>query len=162
MPEQNHDLLASLQANKAIQVGVDAPDWKAAIQACIAPLIKSGAVSPEYVDDIIQSVQQNGPYFIIADHLAMPHAQGAGHVNHDAFSLVTLKKPVTFDQDSRPVSVLIGLASNSPEMHVSVALPQIAALFEDEKNVDKMRAATSPEAIIDIIKATDLTKYLPK
>ncbi|WP_036498573.1 PTS sugar transporter subunit IIA [[Mycoplasma] testudinis] len=153
------DLLENLIKNDSIQVNCLAKDWKQAIQVCIEPLIKKHIVEAKYYDAIIESVKANGPYFILMDHVAMPHAEGKLENVHDnGFSLVTLQEPVYFDNDDRPVSVLIGLASNSPDIHVAVALPQIAAILEDESNVEKLRNAKSKDEVIAIIKKVDLQK----
>ncbi|MCF0218131.1 MAG: PTS sugar transporter subunit IIA [Malacoplasma sp.] len=160
---QELDLIKNLNENDSIVIQVEANDWKQAINECIKPLIAKKVVSASYVDAIITSVNQNGPYFIIADEVAIPHAQGdPSFVFANGFSLVTLKNPVYFDNDPRPVSILIGLASNSPEIHVAIALPQIVAVFEDEKNIQLIKNAKSKQEIVNIISQVDLKKYLPK
>lgn len=45
-------------------------------------------------------------------------------------------------------------------MHVSVALPQIVSIFENEDNIEKIRKSKNKEEIIEIIKSIDLKKYL--
>lgn len=154
------NLIDNLQINDSIRVQLEAKDWKQALSLCIQPLIDKNVVDQKYLESIITSVNNNGPYFIISDHVAMPHAQGDVGVNDSGFSLVTLKNEVYFENDNRPVSILIGLASNSPDIHVSVALPQIVAIFEDESNIQKIKDAKSKDEILEIIKKVDLKKYL--
>lgn len=52
------------------------------------------AITQDYYNAIIESTIKNGPYYIIANDLAMPHAQSERGVKENAFSLITLKKPV--------------------------------------------------------------------
>lgn len=154
------DLLENLKKNNSVEVQLEAKDWKEAIKLCINPLINSKVVDQSYIDSIIESVNENGPYFIIAKNVAMPHSQAEHNVNDNGFSLITLKKEIYFENDSRPVRVLIGLASNSPDIHISVALPQIVAIFENEEVTKNIVDADSKEKIFEIISKVDLKKYL--
>lgn len=154
------DLLENLKKFNSIETQLEAKDWKDAIRLCINPLIKSGVVDISYTESIIESVKEHGPYFVIAENVAMPHSQSNHNVKNNGFSLITLKNEIYFENDSRPVKVLIGLASNSPEIHVGIALPQIVAIFEDKNNIKKIMNSRSKDEILDIISQIDLKKYL--
>ncbi|QJB71148.1 PTS sugar transporter subunit IIA [Mycoplasma sp. 1654_15] len=154
------DLLQTLKKFNSIRLNLEATDWKDAIRLSVEPLIEKQAVTEDYYDAIIESTIKNGPYYIIANDLAMPHAQSDRGVKENSFSLITLKKPVLFDGDNRPVKILITLAATSPEIHTSVALPQIVATFEDENVVKQILDATKVEQVVDIISKIDFKKYL--
>lgn len=154
------DLLENLLQNNSIEVQLNAKDWKEAIKLCIEPLIKAKTINEKYYESIIESVKTHGPYFIISDFVAMPHAQDNDSVNENSFSLITLKNEIYFENDNRPISILIGLASNSPDIHVALALPQIVAIFEEKSNIEKIKNAKTKDEIIEIIKKVDLKKYL--
>lgn len=154
------DLLESLIKNDSIKVGLIAKDSNEAIKLCIQPLIDKRVVDENYYLSILESVKNYGPYFIIADHVAMPHAQNDVGVFDNGFSLITLEKEIYFEGDNRPIDILIGLASASADMHVSVALPQIVSIFENEDSIEKVRKSKNKEEIIEIIKSIDLKKYL--
>lgn len=154
------DLLQTLKKFNSIRLNLEATDWKEAVRLSVEPLIEKQAVTEDYYDAIIESTIKNGPYYIIANDLAMPHAQSDRGVKENSFSLITLKKPVLFDGDNRPVKILITLAATSPEIHTSVALPQIVATFEDENVVKQILDATKVEQVVDIISKIDFKKYL--
>lgn len=154
------DLLENLQKNNSIRVQLEAKDWKQALEFCINPLIEKRVVDQKYLESILKNIADNGPYFIISDYVAMPHAQGKIGVYENGFSLVTLKNDVYFEGDNRPIKILIGLASNSPDIHTAIALPQIVAVFEDENNIKKIKEAKSKEEILNVIKSVNLKKYL--
>ncbi|OYD26446.1 PTS system ascorbate-specific IIA component [Mycoplasma testudineum] len=153
------DLLESLK-NDSIKVKLEAKDWKQAVLLAVELLENKKIVDRQYYDAILQSTEEYGPYYIIADDLAMPHASNAKGVYENGFSLITLVKPVFFPNDDRPVSILIALAAKTAEIHTSKALPQIVAVFEDPLIVQKVKAANSAQEIIKIIEKIDYTKYL--
>ena len=98
------NLKQALIENKSIRLGLSASTWQEAIKLSVDPLIESWAVKPEYYDAIIESTEGYGPYYILMPGMAMPHARPEAGVQRDAFSLVTLKEPVTFS-DGKDVSL---------------------------------------------------------
>lgn len=81
----------------------------------------------------------------------MPHERPEMGVNKNSFSLVTLKKPVSFP-DGQEVDILIGLTAENVEVHTGEAIPQIVMLFDDEEIFTKIREAKVPEDIYKLIK----------
>lgn len=143
------ELKQSLIENKSIKIGVEAKDWQDAIKKGTDLLIKSNAVKEEYYHAIIKNTEEYGPYYIILPGVAMPHARPEYGVIKDSFSLITLKKPVEF-QDKK-VSILITLAAISSESHNEKALVQIAELFDNEHNVEIIKKAKNIQEILDIL-----------
>lgn len=152
------DFLQSLQDNEAIIINETCADWKEAILKCFNPLIKSKVVLPSYVDGVISSTLEYGPYYIISPKLAMPHARPEAGALNDGFSLMTLKEPVYFN--NQPIYILIGFAAKDSDVHLAVALPQIVAIFEESSVIEAMIKATSKDEIIAIIKKIDYFKYI--
>ncbi|MBZ4212681.1 PTS sugar transporter subunit IIA [Mycoplasma sp. U97] len=155
------NLLDNLIINDSIIVGYDAQDYKDAIHKACEPLVNKGVITYGYYDAIIKSTEAHGPYYILTDGLAMPHASATEDcVFSNGFSLVTLKKPIKFGDDPREVKIVMGLAAKDGETHTAVAIPQIIAVFEDPSNVDRIAAAKSKEEVIEIIKSVDYTKFM--
>lgn len=154
------DLLETLKLNNSILLKQTATDWKDAVKISIKPLIDKKLATDQYYEAIINSVSEHGPYFIISENVAMPHAGPDKGALGIGFSLVTLKTPVTFPNDLRKVMMLIGFVANSTDVHVGVALPQIAALLENDENVNKILNSSSVENVIKILEKIDFKKYL--
>lgn len=156
------NLLDNLKQHQSICLQVSATTWEDAVYQCIKPLIDKDLVTYAYYEAIIASTLRYGPYYIIADGLAMPHAQSSTAVKANGFSLVTLKAPIYFRDDNRPVQVLVGLAATSAEIHTAQALPQIVAIFEEQKVIEAIAKATTVQEVFAIISQIDLMKYINK
>ena len=143
-------LKQALLENDSVSLRQSAKTWQEAIEICMKPLVKSGAVKREYVDAIIERTKELGPFYVLAPGLAMPHERPVKGVNRNAFSFITLEEPVVFD-DGQEVDILIGLAAENADVHNGEAIPQIVMLFDDEDVFDKIRAAEKPEDIYKII-----------
>lgn len=154
------NLLDILKKYDSIRLNQNAKNWQEAVQVALQPLIDKNIVTTEYYDAIIKRTKEWGPYYIISDGLAMPHAESSAGVNENGFSLVILNSPIKFDGDPREIKVLIALAATSPEIHTSEALPQIVAIFENEETLKKIANSKTKEEIISIIEKIDFRKYL--
>lgn len=153
------NLTKALTENNSIRLGLSADTWQEAVRLSVDPLIESGAVKEEYYYAIIESTEEYGPYYILMPGMAMPHARPEAGVNRDSFSLITLTEPVTFS-DGKEVQVLLALAATSSEIHTSVAIPQIIALFELENSIERLSSCQSPEEVLAMIDESKNSPYL--
>lgn len=153
------NLVHALKDNDSIRLGLTAKDWKEAIKLSVLPLIESKAVDERYYHAIIESTEEYGPYYILMPGMAMPHARPEAGVNKDAFSLVTLTKPVIFP-DGKEVKVLLTLAATSSDIHTSVAIPQIVALFELENSIERLIRVKNKEEIFALIEESKSSPFL--
>ncbi|WP_386695567.1 PTS sugar transporter subunit IIA [Lonepinella sp. MS14435] len=124
-------LKESLIANNSIKLNQTANNWEEAIKIGTDLLVASGAIEPRYYDNIIAKVKEMGPYIILSPGLAMPHARPEEGVIKTAFALVTLTKPVVFEGEDEPVSVLITLAGSDSDQHMQ-GIMEITQVLEDE------------------------------
>ncbi|MHC5280165.1 PTS sugar transporter subunit IIA [Listeria kieliensis] len=154
-------LKQSLVDNHSIRLNETAATWQEAVLKAVAPLVESGAVEPRYGEAIIRSTEKFGPYYVLMEGMAMPHARPEDGVCRDAFSLITLEKPVLFS-DGKRVEVLLALAATSSDIHTGIAIPQIVALFEIEGIIEKLQAARNAEDVLHLIDEADISKYLSK
>ncbi len=149
----------SLIENDSIITNAKAKTWQESILRSVEPLIKSGACTKKYYENIIKSVEEIGPYFIICPLVAMPHAAPADGVNKDAFSLVILDKPVKFSS-GQEVQLLLCLCATSADIHMGVAIPQICAIFEEKSNIQKLISKKNKKEILEFLGSIDLNKYV--
>ncbi|HAP16107.1 MULTISPECIES: PTS sugar transporter subunit IIA [Lactococcus] len=153
------NLMQSLKENDSICLGLRAQNWSEAIKLSVKPLIDSGAVTEAYYHAILELTEKYGPYYILMPGMAMPHARPEAGVNRTAFSLISLTEPVTFS-DGKEVSVLLTLAAISSEIHTSVAIPQIVALFELENSIERLVAAKHKEEIFKMLEESKSNPFL--
>lgn len=147
------NLKEALIENNSISLQCEAKDWKTAIKIGTDLLEKSGAITENYYNAIIENTEKYGPYYIIVPGVAMPHARPEAGVKKDSFSLVTLKEPVIFEMDGakEEVYILVTLAATSSENHNEFGIVQVADLFEDEENVERIKIAKNIEEILNLM-----------
>ncbi|CDO03616.1 Ascorbate-specific phosphotransferase enzyme IIA component [Oceanobacillus picturae] len=134
-----------------VSVGVEAADAEDAIEIAGDLLRQAGLVEKSYIEAMKFSYQKNGPYFVLAPSIAIPHARPEDGVNEASVSFVQLKEPVVFGHSSNdPVRLVFGLGASSSEEHITL-LRKLTGLLNDSGNVEKLTSATTYEEIKNIL-----------
>ena len=134
-----------------IQIGLSASDWEDAVRKAAAPLVANGAVEQSYVEGIVQSVHDNGPYFVLTKGFALAHARPECGAIRLAMNFTTLREPVSFGAGANdPVRLIITLAATDPDSHIDL-LGELADILMDESRMERMFQAGTPEEFLDIL-----------
>ncbi|MFF2449428.1 BglG family transcription antiterminator [Neobacillus sp. NPDC058068] len=136
------DLLESEKIIKLEQVS----DWMEAITLAASPLLDQGYINSNYVGKMIDNVVKLGPYIVISEQFALPHAGPADGVKKTGMSLLLLDKPV--DLMGVPVRIFVVLASWDNEQHLK-ALGQLTKLVKENRK--EMLCVKDKEQIIKLI-----------
>lgn len=131
-----------------IQVTETCKDWKEAIKLASKPLLKENKISTIYVNNMIESVKQNGPYMVLTDYFALMHARPGVGVNQMGMSLLIVKKPV--DLEGKPVKIFLVMAAVDNTSHLS-SLQKIMKIFMDDKAYQTILEGNK-EKILEIFK----------
>ena len=86
-------------------------DWQEAINFSMASLLAKNYISENYIQAIKDSTISNGPYYILAPGVAMPHARPECGALKTGMSLTLLKQGVYFPGNDEPIKLLIGLSA---------------------------------------------------
>jgi PTS system ascorbate-specific IIA component len=149
--------LSELLAAQAIRIRAHATDWRAAVRVSGDALVAAGATDPAYTDEMIATVEQLGPYIVIAPGIALAHSRPSPAVHRAGISLVTLAAPVEFGhRQNDPVRLVVGLAAPDDEGHVT-ALATLADFLSDEDRRAALVDAKDAQAVRDMISAYEMS-----
>jgi PTS system ascorbate-specific IIA component len=128
--------------------------WEDAVRAAALPLVRDGAIEEGYIEAMIQSIKEHGPYIVIAPNIAMPHAQGGKGVFENSFSFMKVEQPVHFgsggDHDAQLIFVLAAVDNQS---HLGLLSSFVEAVSEEEF-VEKLLAVTDLTALEKLVATT--------
>ncbi|MCC5895651.1 MAG: PTS sugar transporter subunit IIA [Alkalibacterium sp.] len=110
-----------------------AETWEKAIAYAAKPLLEKGVIEESYIQAMIDSVEENGPYIVLKDYFALPHAKAGVGVNEVGMSLLTLEEPV--DLKGNQVKVFLVLAAVDSSAHLE-ALSEVSELLMDDESYD--------------------------
>ncbi|ALX47794.1 BglG family transcription antiterminator [Lentibacillus amyloliquefaciens] len=148
MDEASKPGFIDLLPESRIQVKVHVNTWEEAISEAAQPLVDQGYVTADYVESMIQNVKRTGPYIVISDYIALPHATPNDGVVKTGMSMLLLNHDVNLME--KPVRMLIVLASVDNERHLK-ALSQLTKMFSDKSVKDEVMASTDKDELISRI-----------
>lgn len=129
-----------------IKVGLEASDWKEAIQLAGEPLIASGDIKKQYIDDMIRSVEELGPYIVLTKGFALAHSAPCPAVIRSSVSLITLKEAVNFGSSNDPVNVVMCLACVDKVSHIET-LQKIARVLMRKGSIERLAESKTVEEL---------------
>lgn len=129
-----------------VQICGSAEDWRDAIRIAVKPLEEHGYVEPRYKEEIISNVENMGPYIVIAENIALPHARPEQGVIDTQIGVTLFKQDVIFDGKDMPARLFVTLAAKDSNSHLD-ALMEISELLSDETTVQKILEASDTEEL---------------
>lgn len=127
------------------------PDWESAIQRVALPLLSENCIKESYVEAMIASVKEFGPYIVMGKHLALAHARPEDGVNRLGISVATLAEPVVFgNEENDPVKIIFCLAAVDSFSHLNI-MKSLIELINDETKIERLTSCnnvTDFEAIL--------------
>ena len=136
---------------RSVAVGAEADDWRMAVEICGDLLVSSGAAEDDYVPAMVRTVEELGPYAVIAPGVAIPHARPEDGVKKVGLSLAILAEPVEFgSRENDPVDLVFGFTTTDADAHVEL-IQALADFIEKEENLKELRNATTVEEVLEIM-----------
>ncbi|MFC4619069.1 PTS sugar transporter subunit IIA [Camelliibacillus cellulosilyticus] len=118
-----------------------------AIQKAGQLLLQSGAIQSSYIDAMIASYHENGPYFVLAPQLAIPHARPEDGANEAALSMIKLQKPLAFGHSvNDPVQLVFALGAASSEEHLAL-LQRLTRILNKKENMEQLLSLKTYEEL---------------
>lgn len=127
-----------------VQICDSAADWREAIRIAVKPLEEHGYVETRYKEEIISNVEKMGPYIVIADNIALPHARPEQGALKTQIGVTLFRKDVVFDGKDMPARLFVTLAAKDSNSHLDV-LMEISELLSDESTVEKILQSSDTE-----------------
>lgn len=138
-----------------IQLDSTVADWREAVRVAGKLLLNDGMIKPAYIEAMIATAEELGPYIVIAPGIAMPHARPDAGVIHTGMSLLRLSPPVNFgNADHDPVTLVFALAALDKRIHLK-AMQTLAELLLSKEMVADLIEAKDIPAVQAVFKAAE-------
>lgn len=144
-------MLKDLLTNKTIKLKVDAKDWEDCVRKGGELLEQNGCIENRYIDAMINSVKEIGPYIVIGPGIAMPHARPEAGTKKIGMSLLTLKTPINFgNKEHDPVKIVVCLCAIDHSSHLK-AMSELVGLLGNDEKVNKINTAENIDDILCLL-----------
>jgi len=143
--------LNDILKKQCIALNAEAENWEEAVRLSGKLLLQNNYIKESYIDAMIKTVNEMGPYIVILPGIAMPHARPEDGVKAIGASVVTLKNPIYFgNSENDPVKVVIAICSTDHISHMK-ALSQLMKVIESPKFLENILKIQTPKECMDYI-----------
>ena len=140
---------------KTIRVNVKVKNWQEAVEKSGDLLVAAELVEPGYINAMIETTKELGPYCVIAPRIAIPHAQSELGVKESGFSAITLAKPVEFGNlDNDPVFLVLAFCALDHDSHIK-NLTLMARAISLEGFIERAKQAVNEDELEIILNRTN-------
>ena len=135
-------MIQDILTDHNIQITSEAMDWKESIRFGARPLLNEGAITENYIDEMIHSVEEYGPYIVLAPHMALAHARPEDGAKKLGLSLTVFQEPVSFgESDDQQVSVMFCLSAIDSFSHLNI-MKSLVNLIRSTNKIEELSKAT--------------------
>ena len=146
--------LTDLLSEDRIALDVPATTWEEAVLAAGGLLERAGVAGPAYTGSMIDNVEANGPYIVVAPGFAFAHARPSPAVHRTGLSWVRLAEPVAFGHPTNdPVDLVVALAATDDRAHAT-AMAELAKVVGSQDKRAALNTAVTPAAVLAILGGT--------
>ena len=111
-------------------------DWKEAILQSGNLLVSNRKVTSEYIKEMIELVEKHGPYIVIEEGIAMPHAGISENVLETGISLLVVKERVALPE-GRNANIFLSFAAKNKNDNIDI-MNDLFELITKHKFIDEV------------------------
>ena len=111
-------------------------DWKEAILQSGNLLVSNRKVTSEYIKEMIELVEKHGPYIVIEEGIAMPHAGISENVLETGVSLLVVKERVALPE-GRNANIFLSFAAKNKNDNIDI-MNDLFELITKHKFIDEV------------------------
>lgn len=130
-----------------IRLQIDVADWREAVMAAGELLVSGKCTLSAYTDEMLDVVDQYGPYIVVAPGIALAHSRPSASVLTAGLSLITLSSPIPFGhEENDPVWVVLALCAPDKNCHLAL-LAQLVSFLDDDNNLTLLKDCEDAETL---------------
>ena len=130
----------------------EAENWKEAIFQSGNLLISNKKVTSEYVHEMIELVEKHGPYIVLEEGIAMPHAGISENVLETGISLLVVNEKVSLPE-GRNANIFLSFAAKNKNDNIDIMndLFELITKYEFIDKISKMKNYSQLETYLEEI-----------
>lgn len=127
-------------------------NWKEAIFQSGELLVSNKKVTSEYVQEMIELVEKQGPYIVLEEGIAMPHAGISENVLETGISLLVVNEKVSLPE-GRNANIFLSFAAKNKNDNIDIMndLFELITKYEFINKVSKMKNYSELETYLEEI-----------
>jgi PTS system ascorbate-specific IIA component len=134
----------------SIEITENVRDWREAVRRCGEMLLERGCIEGRYVERMIKTCEELGPYIAVAPGVAIPHAAPEDGARALGVALLVVREGINFGSHNDPVFVVFAFSTPDKTSHIGI-LKELGGILENESIAMRLKGACGRERIKDVL-----------
>lgn len=144
-------MIEKLLNEDLIDINVEVKEWSEAVRVAGNILLKNNKIEQEYIEAMISTVKELGPYIVMAPGVAMPHGRPESGVYETGISIITLNRPIDFgNEEFDPVKIVFAICANENKAHIDL-LKDLSIILDHDKLVEECGKCETKSQLIKLL-----------
>lgn len=144
-------MIEKLLTEEAIDINIKADNWEDAVVEAGKLLLKNNKIEEKYIEAMIETVKEMGPYIVMAPGIAMPHGRPDSGVLDLGISVISLKEAVNFgSSEFDPVKLVFAICAKENKSHIEL-LQDLSYILDDEGLLKEAENCNSSKDLLNVI-----------
>mgnify|MGYP003419662328 FL=1 len=144
-------MIEKLLNEEIVDVNIKADNWEEAVIEAGKLLLKSEKIEERYIEAMIKTVKEMGPYIVMAPGIAMPHGRPDSGVLELGISVISLENGINFgSSEFDPVKLIFAICAKENKSHIEL-LQDLSYILDDDDLLEEVKKCTSKKDLLDII-----------
>ena len=144
-------MIEKLLNEEVVDVNIKADNWEEAVIEAGKLLLKSEKIVERYIEAMIKTVKEMGPYIVMAPGIAMPHGRPDSGVLELGISVISLENGINFgSSEFDPVKLIFAICAKENKSHIEL-LQDLSYILDDDDLLEEVKKCTSKKDLLDVI-----------
>lgn len=144
-------MIEKLLTEEAIDINIKADNWEDAVVEAGKLLLKNKKIEEKYIEAMIETVKEMGPYIVMAPGIAMPHGRPESGVLDLGISVISLDEAVKFgSSEFDPVKLVFAICAKENKSHIEL-LQDLSYILDDEELLKETENCNSSKDLLNVI-----------
>ena len=144
-------MIEKLLTEEVVDVNIKADNWEEAVIEAGKLLLKNEKIEERYIEAMIKTVKEMGPYIVMAPGIAMPHGRPDSGVLELGVSVISLENGINFgSSEFDPVKLIFAICAKENKSHIEL-LQDLSYILDDDDLLKEVEKCTSKKDLLDII-----------
>ena len=144
-------MIEKLLNEEVVDVNIKADNWEEAVIEAGKLLLKSEKIEERYIEAMIKTVKEMGPYIVMAPGIAMPHGRPDSGVFELGVSVISLENGINFgSSEFDPVKLIFAICAKENKSHIEL-LQDLSYILDDDDLLEEIDKCTSKKDLLDTI-----------
>ena len=143
-------MLANYFGPNSIKVTSAELSFEDAVAQATGLLVLDQKATDDYVDEVLTSLEELGPYFVVAPQIAIAHSKPSTSVVATGMALLKLKSPCNSGSANDPVSLVFAFCSVNADDHLQL-LAEFGEKLSSDSVMNSLLNASAESVIAEIL-----------